>query len=209
MSSNSSNDPEKFQPSSSTKSSEKSKSRVYFCQDRNRVVIENDEFYISELCDLERDFEDEFFIECDPKELSLFYARNGWILINNLEGRLRLDLDAFIMPKWKVFYYSKFIATIRFFQIHFLISVKHYVIKIWKRSCFVHIFLSKIFFPHEGTWFCSCFGWCKNLAILKNRMSILRNKIKYSNRLGYTFFPDRTVFLIIVGSSSDPKLSFS
>ena len=57
--------------------SEKSRSRVYFCKDRNRVVVENDEFYISELCDLERDFEDEFFIECDPKELSLFYARNG------------------------------------------------------------------------------------------------------------------------------------
>ena len=77
VSSNSSNESEKFQPSSSSKSSEKSKSRVYFCKDRNRVVIESDEFYISELCDLERDFEDEFFIECDPKELSLFYARNG------------------------------------------------------------------------------------------------------------------------------------
>ena len=90
MSSNSSNESEKFQPSSSSKSSEKSKSRVYFCKDRNRVVIESDEFYISELCDLERDFEDEFFIECDPKELSLFYARNGRFLIYNLEGRLTL-----------------------------------------------------------------------------------------------------------------------
>ena len=77
VSSNSSNESEKSQRSSSSTSSEKSKSRVYFCKDRNRVVIESDEFYISELCDLERDFEDEFFIECDPKELSLFYARIG------------------------------------------------------------------------------------------------------------------------------------
>ena len=39
--------------------------------------LENDEFFIHELVELERDFEDELFFECPEEELDDYYQKQG------------------------------------------------------------------------------------------------------------------------------------
>lgn len=54
----------------------------------------DDEFYIGELCELEKDFEDEFFIECDINEIDAFYAkRNEKVECIRMMGRIIDHMD--------------------------------------------------------------------------------------------------------------------
>ena len=46
--------------------------------DKNKIPrLENDEYFIHELVELERDFEDELFFECPEEELDQYYKKRA------------------------------------------------------------------------------------------------------------------------------------
>lgn len=61
--------PQKDVPMESTSFSNEMESR--------RTVVESEEYFIQELVDLEKDFEDEFFFECPEEDLEEFYEKRA------------------------------------------------------------------------------------------------------------------------------------
>ena len=49
----------------------------YEDEDRDIPRLENDEYFIHELVELERDFEDELFFECPEEELDQYYRKRA------------------------------------------------------------------------------------------------------------------------------------
>jgi hypothetical protein len=58
------------------------------------IPIQNDEFYISELCELEKEFGDEFFIDVGIDELEAFNRKRGEKIENvRLMGKILTEMD--------------------------------------------------------------------------------------------------------------------
>ena len=50
---------------------------IIWIKESRRTVVESEEYFIQELVDLEKDFEDEFFFECPEEDLEAFYEKRA------------------------------------------------------------------------------------------------------------------------------------